>query len=63
VSAHCSPVPSYAVFMRKSSEFATDIVPKMEVEVRKYLLNVFYHHLRSVKNLFDFIHIKYTENI
>jgi hypothetical protein len=63
VSAHCSPVPSYAVFMRKSSKFATDIVPKMEVEVRKYLLNVFYHHLRSVKNLFDFIHIKYTENI
>jgi hypothetical protein len=34
VSAHCSPVPSYAVFMRKSSKFSTDLVPKMEVEVR-----------------------------
>jgi len=33
VSAHCSPVPSYAVFMRKSSKFATDLVPKMDVEI------------------------------
>ena len=35
VSAHCSPVPSYAVFMRKSAKFATDLVPKMDVEVRQ----------------------------
>jgi purine-cytosine permease-like protein len=33
VSSHCSPVPSYAVFMKKSSKFATDLVPKMDVEV------------------------------
>jgi len=34
VSAHCSPNPSYAVFMRKSPKFANDVVPKMELEIR-----------------------------
>jgi len=34
VSAHCSPTPSYAVFMKKSAKFANDFVPKMDVEVR-----------------------------
>jgi len=33
VSAHCSPTPSYAVFMKKSAKFANDFVPKMDVDI------------------------------
>lgn len=33
VSAHCAPVPTYAVFMKKSPKFINDVVPKMEVKM------------------------------
>ena len=33
VSAHCGPIPTYAVFIKKSDKFANDISPKMDVKV------------------------------